>query len=64
MNTKLRITEKQEAWLDTHGDRNAGDVLENERGLYVLMGSGRGPRGYMDVYLPSDEEIDIENAKI
>lgn len=57
MSTKHGITVKQLFWLETRGDRNTGDVEEDEKGLYVQMGSGRGPNGYMKVYLPDDSSL-------
>lgn len=37
-------------WLDSMGGRTKEDLLEDNKGKYVLMGNGR--RGFMRVYLP------------
>lgn len=49
--TDIKLTHTQIHWLDSRGGRNASDVEQDEDGLYVLMGNGRG--GEAKVYLPN-----------
>lgn len=46
----MKITLSQTKWLNSRGGRTMKDVLEDEKGLYVLMSVGRN---YNEkVYLP------------
>jgi len=50
----IQVSIKQAKWLDSHGGRNSGDVLINEKGvLYVLMGNGHNQ--WKKVFLPIDK---------
>lgn len=52
-NQDINLTWEQRAWLDQHGGRLISDARKDEKGIYTLMGNGRG--GDIKVYLPSEE---------
>lgn len=57
------ITYLEKAWLNSRGGRTEDDVKKDERGEYVLMGSGK--QGVdMKVYIPTGPEISAKlNSK-
>lgn len=38
----INLTRKQTKWLDSRGGRNISDVELDEKGPFILMGSGDG----------------------
>jgi len=48
----MNITYKQKKWLDDRGGRTVNDVLQDNKGLYVLMSDGHG--GEQKIYLPKN----------
>jgi len=52
----MRITYLEQAWLNSRGGRTENDVLKDELGYYVLMGSGKLGVD-MKVYIPKKNVI-------
>ena len=57
----MNITYKQKVWLDGRGGWTINDVQGDDKGLYIMMGSGYGKD--IKVYLPSDKKIDENNER-
>ena len=56
----VELTRKQYLWLTCHGDRDDDDVLEDEKGRYVLMFSYF--EGDVKVYIPADKRLRIKSS--
>ena len=58
----IKVTREQVKWLNKHGGRNFSDVLEDELGLYVLMGDGKG--GEKKYYMPPNDYLNESSKQL
>lgn len=49
----IYLTPKQIKWLNSRGGRTPDEVLEDEGGLYILMGRYEDQK----VYIPDDKHL-------
>lgn len=54
----LNLAKENYIWLRSRGGRNSGDVLQDKKGLFVLMLDGRGKE--LKIYLPKKYEDKVK----